>query len=85
MQRHDDIEVLCAVMDTCYYKVQHSESIYVHEIQMNIKNTGKQYLRIRIPETANVLTAKVDGKVVKPAAETKETERFILLGLSKST
>lgn len=83
--RHDDAAVLSACIEKCEYKITYSQGRLMHDIKMRIKNTGKQYLRVRTPDTkGEIYSTIVDNQAVKPASETKENERYILLPLTKS-
>jgi len=81
--RHDDVEVLCACIETCVYDITLSSGKLLHKIKMYIRNTAKQYLRIRLNKSAEVWSTTVDEKSVKPSSEAQKDTKLILIPLNK--
>lgn len=50
---------------------------------MKIKNTAKQYVRVALPNTkCEVWSAEVNSCTVKPASETTDNRKYILIPLT---
>lgn len=81
--RHEDVQVLCACIEGCTYDVTLSSGKLLHKIQMHVRNTAKQYLRIELKNTAEIWSTTVDGQSVKPLSEAKKQNKLILIPLSQ--
>lgn len=80
--RHQDVPVLVATVDVAnYITLNTKDGKRLTKALYNVRNNVKQFLRIKLPEDAELWSATVSGKPVKPA---KDKNGFILIPLEKS-
>ncbi|MEW5895050.1 MAG: hypothetical protein AB1650_04765 [Candidatus Omnitrophota bacterium] len=82
MTRHEEIPVLVAAIDAAYPETLLTvDGKALTKLVFNVRNNVKQYLRIKLPETATVWSSFVNNEPVKPA---KDNSGNILISLKKS-
>ncbi len=82
MTRHEEIPVLVAAIDAAYPEtLVTKDGRLLTKLVFQVRNNVKQYLRIKLPETAKVWSSFVNGQPVKPA---KDKEGNVLISLKKS-
>jgi hypothetical protein len=80
--RHQDVPVLIATVDVAnYVTLNTKDGKKLTKALYNVRNNVKQFLRIKMPEDAELWSATVSSKPVKPA---KDKQGFILIPLEKS-
>ena len=80
--RHQDVPVLIATVDVAnYITLNTKDGKRLTKALYNVRNNVKQFLRIKLPENAELWSAAVSGKPVKPA---RDKAGFILIPLEKS-
>ncbi len=69
MTRHREVDVQTAAIDAADYKTLFTaDGLAVTTARFSVRNSRKQFLRVRLPEDAELWSAMVDGKPEKPAA-----------------
>ncbi len=82
MTRHEEIPVLVAAIDAAYPEtLVTKDGRLLTKLVYQVRNNVKQYLRIKLPDTAKVWSSFVNGQPVKPA---KDKDGNILISLKKS-
>jgi len=82
MTRHEEIPVLVAAIDSAQPEtLLTKDGKALTKLTYNVRNNVKQYLRIKLPETATVWSSFVNGQPVKPA---KDAKGHVLISLKKS-
>jgi hypothetical protein len=80
--RHQDVPVLVATVDVAnYITLNTKDGKRLTKALYNVRNNVKQFLRLKLPNDAELWSATVSGKPVKPA---KDKAGFILIPLEKS-
>jgi hypothetical protein len=80
--RHQDVPVLIATVDVAnYVTLNTKDGKRLTKALYNVRNNVKQFLRIKLPADAELWSATVSSKPVKPA---KDKQGFILIPLEKS-
>jgi len=65
--KHDQVDVLEAVVETAFYEVLVSDGQSMHRLMLSIQNSRKQYLEVSgIPADARLWTLIVNSKPAKP-------------------
>jgi hypothetical protein len=83
VKRHSDAGVLIAACDEAYFVTTvSSEGKVLHKIKLTIRNTQKQYVRIKLPVPYDIWSTSVAGTSVKPA---RDEEGRIMIPLEKSS
>ena len=75
--RHDDVEVLVATIDEAFLTITVADagsltSRHLNRIQLLVRNTQTQFLRVTLPPNANVWSTMVKGRAVKPARDSMQ-------------
>eukprot|EP00736_Rhodelphis_marinus_P013756 Rmarinus@m.1814 len=80
--KHEDTEVLVSSIDEAHFEVTASEEGRVlHRCLLKVRNTQRQYLRVRIPEDAMIWSTVVDGDATKPALD---VDGRVMIALKKA-
>lgn len=80
--RHEEIPVLIATIDLAnYVSLNTDDGKRLTKALYHVRNNVKQFLRLRLPEDAQVWSASVSDKPVKPA---KDKKGYVLIPLEKS-
>jgi hypothetical protein len=87
LTRHRLAGVQEAVIDRADYRTLYTrDGLQVTTAEFVVRNSRKQFLRLRLPKGATVWSAFVDGKADKPAvSETKTGESTVLVKILNST
>ena len=86
--RHQEIEVQAATIDSAQYRTLVIEDgLAITTAQFVVRNSRKQFLKIRLPQGSSIWAASVDNKPEKPAlAKTKnKEEKTVLLKIINSS
>ena len=68
MTRHDEVDVQTAAIDEARYRTLFTaDGLAVTTAHYSVRNSRKQFLRVRLPKGAELWSAMVDGKPEKPA------------------
>jgi hypothetical protein len=68
MTRHREVDVQTAAIDEAHYRTLFTrDGLAVTTAQLTVRNSRKQFLRVRLPEGAELWSAAVDGTPEKPA------------------
>ncbi len=68
MTRHREVDVQTAVIDEASYRSLFTpDGLAVTTARFSVRNSRKQFLRVRLPEGAELWSATVDGRPEKPA------------------
>jgi hypothetical protein len=68
MTRHREMDVQTAAIDTAEYRTLFTaDGLAVTTARFSVRNSRKQFLRVRLPRHAELWSATVDGKPEKPA------------------
>lgn len=78
MTRHDDASILSCMIDQCSYSITQTTSSQLHEIKIKIKNTSKQYLRVKTKHPFEVWVCLVDKEKVKPSSEGEDLKTILI-------
>jgi hypothetical protein len=69
MTRHSEVDVQTAAIDSADYRTLFTaDGLAVTTARFSVRNSRQQFLRVRLPEHAELWSATVDGKPEKPAA-----------------
>mmetsp|Transcript_27140 Transcript_27140/g.42230 ORF Transcript_27140/g.42230 Transcript_27140/m.42230 type:complete len:801 (-) Transcript_27140:39-2441(-) len=84
--RHDDVEVLVATIDEAWMTITVADggegvSRHLNRLHLLVRNTQTQFLRMNLPNEANVWSVMVKGRVVKPA---RDGEGRLMVPLEKA-
>ncbi len=89
VKRHDVVGVQEAAIDRADYSTLFTtDGLMVTTARFHVRNSRKQFLRVRLPEGAEVWSAFVDGKPEKPALardENGEDAGSVLIKIINST
>lgn len=88
LTRHRLADVQEAAIDRADYRTLCTrEGLQVTTAEFTVRNSRKQFLRLRLPRGATVWSAFVDGKAEKPAVsgETEGDDRTVLIKIINST
>eukprot|EP01156_Anaeramoeba_ignava_P006475 Anaeramoba_ignava/a348732_159.p1 GENE.a348732_159~~a348732_159.p1 ORF type:complete len:724 (+),score=233.74 a348732_159:27-2198(+) len=84
VHQHNETDVLVAVIDEMHIKVSYSGSIFIYQCSLNMRNTQKQFLRIKIIDPKFQLWSTcVSGSPVKPSFDNQD--KCIMVPLEKQT
>jgi hypothetical protein len=68
MTRHREVDVQTAAIDRAdYHTLFTADGLAVTTAHFSVRNSRKQFLRVRLPKGADLWSAAVDGKPEKPA------------------
>ena len=68
MTRHREVDVQTAAIDVAGYRTLFTpDGLAVTTARFSVRNSRKQFLRVRLPEGAELWSATVDGRPEKPA------------------
>ena len=68
MTRHREVDVQTAAIDEASYRSLFTpDGLAVTTARFSVRNSRKQFLRVRLPEGAELWSATVDGRPEKPA------------------
>eukprot|EP01086_Lenisia_limosa_P013294 TRINITY_DN42270_c0_g1_i1.p1 TRINITY_DN42270_c0_g1~~TRINITY_DN42270_c0_g1_i1.p1 ORF type:complete len:730 (+),score=225.57 TRINITY_DN42270_c0_g1_i1:28-2217(+) len=81
VKKHSDVGVLIATCDKAYFMASFAEDRVLYKLTLMVRNTQKQYLRMKLPESAEIWSSQVGNKAVKPAFDTDTKE--VMLPLTK--
>jgi hypothetical protein len=71
MTRHREVDVQTAAIDMAEYRTLFTaDGLAVTTARFSVRNSRKQFLRVRLPKHAELWSATVDGKPEKPADAT---------------
>ncbi|KAJ9459038.1 hypothetical protein DIPPA_06595 [Diplonema papillatum] len=76
--KHDDVDVLAATAEAGCYVITHTGEHLFYHVMLHIRNTQSQFVRIRVPEDAEIWSAQLQRVAVKPALS---SAGYILLPL----
>jgi hypothetical protein len=75
MTRHAEVDVQTAAIDDANYRTLFTaDGLAVTTARYSVRNSRKQFLRVVLPEGAELWSAMVDGKPEKPAISSKADE-----------
>jgi hypothetical protein len=75
MTRHREVDVQTAAIDGAEYRTLFTaDGLAVTTARFSVRNSRKQFLRVRLPRHAELWSASVDGKPEKPAAASNGQE-----------
>eukprot|EP01063_Lacrimia_lanifica_P022027 TRINITY_DN29737_c0_g1_i1.p1 TRINITY_DN29737_c0_g1~~TRINITY_DN29737_c0_g1_i1.p1 ORF type:complete len:720 (+),score=253.16 TRINITY_DN29737_c0_g1_i1:90-2249(+) len=80
--KHDDVAVLIATAEHGIYTITHTKEHLFYHMKLFIKNTQRQFARVRVPAGGTIWSALLDGEAVKPATD---TAGHVLIPLRKDT
>jgi hypothetical protein len=82
ISKHKDVGMLLTVIDKAYFTImQSSDGKRITKAIYNVRNNRNQFLRLRMPDAAELWSATVAGRSTQPA---KDTEGRVLLPLVRS-
>lgn len=82
IQQHDDVDVLVTLLDeTRANTMWTTEGRRLTSVTYQVRNNRKQFLRLRLPDQAELWSASVGGRAVQPASA---TDGRILIPLVRS-
>lgn len=82
VKKHEDVRVLLTIADSAVMTVmQTMDGRRISKVIYNMRNNRNQFLRVRLPEGAEIWTATVAGKSVRPALD---AEGRVLIPLVRS-
>ena len=68
MTRHEEVDVQTAAIDEAHYRTLFTrDGLAVTTASLRVRNSRKQFLRVRLPKGAELWSASVDGSPEKPA------------------
>lgn len=68
MTRHEEVDVQTAAIDEAHYRTLFTrDGLAVTTARLTVRNSRKQFLRVRLPRGAELWSASVDGTPEKPA------------------
>ena len=80
VRRHADVDVQVAAIDLAAYStLWTADGVVLTRARYTVRNSGKQFLRVTLPEGARVWSAELAGQPVKPARG--DDERTVLVPL----
>lgn len=84
LAQHGDVDVLVAAVDVVHLICTRSQQgKQMSQMVFKVRNTQKQYMRIKLPLDADIWSTVVSGTAVKPARD-KRTEE-VMVPLKKSS
>jgi len=84
VKRHQDVEVLVAVIDEAWMtSTVVSEGKMQTRLELKMRNTTKQYVRLKLPENTRIWSTEVHGALVKPAYDAEQST--VMIALEKSS
>jgi hypothetical protein len=82
IKKHLDVDVLRTIIDRAAFSIMQTfDGRRITRARYNVRNNRNQFLRIALPEGADLWSAAVDGRSVQPA---KDDEGNVLLPLLRS-
>ncbi|MEM7393786.1 MAG: hypothetical protein AAF492_15705, partial [Verrucomicrobiota bacterium] len=82
ISKHPDVDVLLTVVDRAYLTMMMTrDGRRITKALFNVRNNRNQFLRLHLPEGAEIWSASVAGKTTQPA---KDAEGRLLLPLVRS-
>jgi hypothetical protein len=85
IKKHQDVEVLIAVIDSAFFTATYSdEGLAMFRMVLLVRNTQKQYIRITLPGECEIWSTLVAGAAVKPALDENGKVMIPLQKSSKS-
>nr|CAG4708115.1 unnamed protein product [Naegleria fowleri] len=86
IKKHDDVQVLVAVIEEAVYQITYSESGYLfYRVAMKVKNSSQNYAKVDlVPKDIqySLYSTSVKGEIVRPAID---KEGKILIPLKRGT
>ncbi|KAL9641843.1 hypothetical protein ABK040_011828 [Willaertia magna] len=89
VKKHDDVQVLIAVIEEAVYEITYSESGHLfYRVAMKVKNSSQTYMRVSlVPDSVEnndvkLYSTSVKGEVVRPAVD---KDGKILIPLKRGT
>lgn len=88
--RHKEIDVQAAVIESAHYKtLMTSDGLAVTTAEFRIRNSRKQFLRLKLPAQTDIWSAFVNGKPEKPAktkdnGQNTHNDRVVLIKMINS-
>eukprot|EP00184_Porphyridium_aerugineum_P007972 CAMPEP_0184692072 /NCGR_PEP_ID=MMETSP0313-20130426/698_1 /TAXON_ID=2792 /ORGANISM="Porphyridium aerugineum, Strain SAG 1380-2" /LENGTH=840 /DNA_ID=CAMNT_0027149875 /DNA_START=157 /DNA_END=2679 /DNA_ORIENTATION=+ len=84
IKRHKDMDVLVAVIDEAWIcSTMVREGKVQTKLELKVRNTTRQYLRIQLPQGAKIWSSEVNNNLVKPAFDVNGES--VMIPLEKST
>eukprot|EP01135_Chromosphaera_perkinsii_P010512 Nk52_evm22s2152 gene=Nk52_evmTU22s2152 len=82
--KHEDVNVLIAIIENAWIVATHSDGKTLFKCTLEVRNTQKQFLLIKIPrrDSVELWSSTVAGSAVKPA---QDTSGSFLIPLEKSS
>jgi hypothetical protein len=82
ISKHADVDVLLTVLDRAQFTVMQTfDGKRITRAVYNVRNSRNQFLRLQMPDGAEIWSASVAGRATQPA---KDTEKRIILPLVRS-
>lgn len=70
VRQHEDVDVLVTIADTAEaISMVTADGRVMNRVTWHVRNNRRQFLRLEMPEGAEIWSAKVAGKAVKPAVD----------------
>ncbi|MCB9791404.1 MAG: hypothetical protein H6741_01640 [Alphaproteobacteria bacterium] len=70
INQHEDIDVLVTIVDTATaISMVTADGRVMHRMRWHVRNNRRQFLRLQVPEGAEIWSVKVADKAVKPAKD----------------
>eukprot|EP00162_Nutomonas_longa_P015675 comp22380_c0_seq1/m.54253 comp22380_c0_seq1/g.54253 ORF comp22380_c0_seq1/g.54253 comp22380_c0_seq1/m.54253 type:complete len:801 (-) comp22380_c0_seq1:361-2763(-) len=86
VKRHNDVDVLIAAVDKAHFlALLTPEGRAVYRLLFRIRNTQKQFMRLMLPEGAQIWSTSVNGVSTKPARDTEGNATLIPLKKSSGS
>lgn len=86
--RHEEIEVQVAAIDSASYQTLFTtDGLAVTRVQFSVRNSRRQFLRLSLPEDAEIWSVFVNSQAQKPAvtASDQQGSRDVLIKMVNST
>ncbi len=72
VRQHEDVDVLVTIADTAEaISMVTADGRVMNRVTWHVRNNRRQFLRLEMPQGAEIWSAKVAGKAVKPAVDEK--------------
>jgi hypothetical protein len=86
LRRHEIAAVQEAAIDEARYRtLVTTDGLAVTTVRFGVRNSRRQFLRIDLPEGAEVWSARVDGRPTPPAVSEREDQGGVLLPIPSSS
>eukprot|EP01064_Diplonema_japonicum_P032835 TRINITY_DN6295_c0_g1_i1.p1 TRINITY_DN6295_c0_g1~~TRINITY_DN6295_c0_g1_i1.p1 ORF type:complete len:677 (+),score=118.31 TRINITY_DN6295_c0_g1_i1:56-2086(+) len=67
--KHNDVDVLVATAEQGVYRITHTGEHLFYHIGYNVRNTQRQFARVKVPSGSTIWSALSNGSAVKPAVD----------------